>query len=1122
MSMNRKTTAAAFLAVVLTLSSVVQAAEYFVSKDGNDANDGASREAAFLTIQKGVDALKPGDTLTIGPGEYFESVKRDNLGGSDADTVIRAEIPGMVLLRGDVPVSGFIKVEGRRFVYAAPFRDNPRALLEHDTLRIQAPIANRQDIEYEPGSCYYDAGREMLYMSTSNLREPRGRRLTAVVADANGLAFSKPRRVIIEGLAVSGFYPNYGMDLGSPVGCVVRGCLCYMNYGGIRLTGGSDNVVENCLVYGNERGGVMCYRGNNFVIRNCRAYKNTNTKEIGETFGIMHYHSMSGPIVIKDCISWGQNFNLSVKPNDEEERLENCVGLGFIRISTNKMSHNVIGGSNEYDRDSNKAPADTILFLREKNLDKDFEFADPLNLDFRLQADSSYRGRSPGGGDAGAYEYKANVFYVSPTGDDNADGLSMRKPWRTLERALRDRRPADTVYLAEGQYAAAPLEKLGDAEAPVRILGRGRETVVITGTLNAAGCAGVVFERLNFADGVSLNDSSAIEFRNCTFFGNADGLNAEKVGNLRVAHSVFMDAPLSAKGCAGVFLSGNIYANSGKPAVRVDTERAIRYSDYNNYGKQAECWNVNGAMWSLADVQERHDRYSQTLTPQFVMEGDTPRLVNSWEFKGRGPHSTALGIHHEYDATPEPLELVRPVLHSTSDTTANIEWWTSRPATFELAWGETPEMTNKVKNFDAPERFTTFSLTGLKPDTTYYFSITSADTTGRSTAMDATILEPGGEPLAFKTRKSIEPATYYVATDGSNANSGRTRGEAWRTLTHAAETVNAGDTVLIAGGSYNENVRIHATGDKGKPITFKCVPGEKVFLVCKHLPNSFRMIAKKYINLDGLYFGDSIPGPNYILMLWRADNVRITRCFCVKGINYAAFLLAEYCENLLVKNCVVAHGMSPYEFYVCPGWRMENNVILEPFVYALNFVNKPDQPGYLKNNVICDNLYRKVREAMFAIGRFESLVDDNNCYFLRVPDGERRMFFFYGTAAYSRYAKYGITTDFDRPPVIRDHPDGTPNNVRMSLEHYKAVLGRDTGSYVGDPLFAGAKDMPTDATHRGTDLRKLSSDMFIDKPDLDFPDLFATHPQAVEKDVGLQPEAFKDFRFSNKTQATDP
>ena len=38
-------------------------------------------------------ALQPGDTLTIGPGEYFESVRRDKLGNAEKETVIRAVIP---------------------------------------------------------------------------------------------------------------------------------------------------------------------------------------------------------------------------------------------------------------------------------------------------------------------------------------------------------------------------------------------------------------------------------------------------------------------------------------------------------------------------------------------------------------------------------------------------------------------------------------------------------------------------------------------------------------------------------------------------------------------------------------------------------------------------------------------------------------------------------------------------------------------------------------------------------------------------------------------------------------------------------------------------------------------
>ena len=58
------------------LQAGAEGADYFVNKQGNDANDGASRATSFLTIQTGVDALKPGDTLTIGPGEYFENVQR--------------------------------------------------------------------------------------------------------------------------------------------------------------------------------------------------------------------------------------------------------------------------------------------------------------------------------------------------------------------------------------------------------------------------------------------------------------------------------------------------------------------------------------------------------------------------------------------------------------------------------------------------------------------------------------------------------------------------------------------------------------------------------------------------------------------------------------------------------------------------------------------------------------------------------------------------------------------------------------------------------------------------------------------------------------------------------------
>ena len=98
-------TLAGFAAVSLA------AAEYFAAPSGNDGSAGTEKEP-FRTIQKGVDTLKPGDVLTIFPGRYHESVKWKFDGSPELRTVVRAKIPGTVLLHGDRPVGGFQPVLG--------------------------------------------------------------------------------------------------------------------------------------------------------------------------------------------------------------------------------------------------------------------------------------------------------------------------------------------------------------------------------------------------------------------------------------------------------------------------------------------------------------------------------------------------------------------------------------------------------------------------------------------------------------------------------------------------------------------------------------------------------------------------------------------------------------------------------------------------------------------------------------------------------------------------------------------------------------------------------------------------------------------------------------------------
>jgi hypothetical protein len=67
---------------------------------------------------------------------------------------------------------------------------------------------------------------------------------------------------------------------------------------------------------------------------------------------------------------------------------------------------------------------------------------------------------------------------------------------------------------------------------------------------------------------------------------------------------------------------------------------------------------------------------------------------------------------------------------------------------------------------------------------------------------------------------AVRAATYTVSPTGNDAGSGLA-GAPWRTIQKAANSASAGDTVLIAGGTYAEKVNITRSGTPGNPIVFR-------------------------------------------------------------------------------------------------------------------------------------------------------------------------------------------------------------------------------------------------------------------------------------------------------------
>ena len=78
---------------------------------------------------------------------------------------------------------------------------------------------------------------------------------------------------------------------------------------------------------------------------------------------------------------------------------------------------------------------------------------------------------------------------------------------------------------------------------------------------------------------------------------------------------------------------------------------------------------------------------------------------------------------------------------------------------------------------------------------------------------------------------SAQPnASFYVATTGNDSNPG-SQSAPWKTIQHAADTVHAGSTLYVRGGTYEELVRINVSGNSSDGfITFRSYPGETAIL----------------------------------------------------------------------------------------------------------------------------------------------------------------------------------------------------------------------------------------------------------------------------------------------------
>jgi hypothetical protein len=159
------------------------------------------------------------------------------------------------------------------------------------------------------------------------------------------------------------------------------------------------------------------------------------------------------------------------------------------------------------------------------------------------------------------------------------------------------------------------------------------------------------------------------------------------------------------------------------------------------------------------------------------------------------------------------------------DNRASFEYRKAGDAAWARGMDMTPDRRQSVfgANGTYPNPFRNqwrASLLMLQPNTEYEVRVTFEDPDGVT----------GTNPVVttLKTRDENPPSTgktYHVEATGADTNPG-TEGAPFRTLQKAADTVAAGDTVVVGAGTYAP-VSIARSGEAGNWIRFQSAPGAR-------------------------------------------------------------------------------------------------------------------------------------------------------------------------------------------------------------------------------------------------------------------------------------------------------
>jgi len=173
--------------------------------------------------------------------------------------------------------------------------------------------------------------------------------------------------------------------------------------------------------------------------------------------------------------------------------------------------------------------------------------------------------------------------------------------------------------------------------------------------------------------------------------------------------------------------------------------------------------------------------------------------------------------------------------------------------------------------------------------------------------------------LIFFFTASVNAAIYYVDQNhplASDNNPG-TEDLPWKTINHAAEVLQAGDTVLVKEGRYNVGaspgweypaINPANSGTPENPITFKVYPGHNVTVFVSEGQAAIGSNGKNYIIWDG--FTVEMFGRMKGILLHTTKGCVIQNCEVIGDYipttdNHDG-IRVDVSEDIIVRNCIIS------------------------------------------------------------------------------------------------------------------------------------------------------------------------------------------------------------------------